>query len=143
MIPESEYAAHLEPGRLGRLCTVRLRPNQDLVEGIEALCREMGLSHAVVRAAVGSLNDAVFEAGGCELKVAGPGLEIILLSGEVTSDTKGAPRAKLFGAVCDQEGQVIGGRFLPGRNIICITLELLLQEWLPDAATQPTPRPEV
>ena len=121
----------------------RLRPNQDLVEGIEGLCREMDLSHAVVRAAVGSLNDAVFEVGGRKLKVSGPGLEIILLSGEITSDTKGAPRAKLFGAVCDQEGQVIGGRFLPGRNIICITLELLLQEWLPDGATQPTTRPEV
>ncbi len=143
MNPEPDHAAHLEPGRLGRLCTVRLRPNQDLAEGIEALCREMDLSHAVVRAAVGSLNDAVFEAGGRELKVAGPGLEIILLSGEITSDTKGAPRANLFGAVCDAEGQVTGGRFLPGRNIICITLELLLQEWLPDGAAEPTTPPDV
>lgn len=121
----------VEAGRLGRLCSVRLRPNQDLMEGIEVLCREEGLSRAVVRAAVGSLNDAVFEAGGRELEVSGPGLEIILLTGEVTADAQGAPRARFFGAVCDAEGQVTGGRFLPGRNIICITLELLLQEWLP------------
>ena len=124
--------AQLEKGRLGRLCTLRLRPNQDLVEGIEAFCREAQLQRAVLRGAVGSLNDAVLETAGRQQVVKGPGLEIFIVGGEVAPDRSGQPRARLNGAVCDSEGRVTGGRFVAGRNIICITAELLLQEWTPE-----------
>ena len=55
--------ARFEEGRLGRLAVVRIRPNEDLVTAVETACREHGLTHAVVRSAVGSLVDAVLEAG--------------------------------------------------------------------------------
>ena len=124
--------SRLESGRLGRLCTLRLRPNEDLVEAIEAFCREAKLQRAVLRSAVGSLNDAVLEIAGRQQEVKGPGLEIFIASGEVAADPSGRPRARLSGAVCDSEGRVTGGRFVSGRNFVCITAELLLQEWLPD-----------
>jgi predicted DNA-binding protein with PD1-like motif len=54
----------IEAGRLGRLCVVRLKPNQDLTEGVEAACRDLGLARAVIRAGIGSLNDAHFDSGG-------------------------------------------------------------------------------
>ena len=117
-------------GQPGRLCLIRLRPNQDLSEGIEAACAENGMTQAVVRSAIGSLNDASFDAGGKRVLVEGPGLEILTLTGEVSPNAEGMPRANLSGTVCDSEGAVRGGSFRRGENIICITLELVLQEWI-------------
>jgi predicted DNA-binding protein with PD1-like motif len=125
--------ALFEEGRLGRIAVVRLRPNEDLVTAVEAACREHGLAHAIVRSAVGSLVDAVLETGDRTLEVAGPGIEILTLAGEVRSDRAGAPEADLRGTIADSRAQVYGGRFRRGENPICITLELVLQEWLPAA----------
>jgi len=123
--------ASFEEGRLGRIAVVRLRPNQDLVTGVEAACREHGIAHALVRSAVGSLVDAVLEAGDHTIQVPGPGIEILTLSGEVRSDEAGHLGADLRGTIADGKAQVYGGRFRRGANPICITLELVLQEWLP------------
>lgn len=125
-------SASFEAGSLGRIAVVRIRPNEDLVTAVEAACREHGLTHAIVRSAVGSLVDAVLEAGDHVLEVPGPGIEILTLAGEVRSDAAGAPRADLRGTVADGKAQVYGGRFRRGANPICITLELVLQEWLPE-----------
>ena len=126
-------AATFEAGSLGRIAVVRIRPNEDLVTAVEAACHEHGLAHAIVRSAVGSLVDAVLEAGDRTLEVAGPGIEILTLAGEVRSDRAGAPEADLRGTIADSRAQVYGGRFKRGANPICITLELVLQEWLPAA----------
>ncbi len=124
-------AAIFEEGRLGRIAVIRLRPNEDLVSAVESACREHGLVHAVVRSAVGSLVDAVLEAGETALEVPGPGIEILTLAGEVRPDDAGGPRADLRGTIADGKARVYGGRFRRGENPICITLELVLQEWLP------------
>lgn len=126
-------AATFEAGRLGRIAVLRLRPNEDLVTAVETACREHGLAHAVVRSAVGSLVDAVLEAGDRSLEIAGPGIEILTLAGEVRPDAAGHPRADLRGTIADGKARVYGGRFRRGANPICITLELVLQEWLPDS----------
>ena len=126
-------AARFEEGRLGRIAVVRLRPNEDLVTAVEAACREHGLAHAIVRSAVGSLVDAVLETGDRNLEVPGPGIEILTLTGEVRSDGVGASAADLRGTIADGQARVYGGRFMRGANPICITLELVLQEWLPAA----------
>ena len=118
----------LEKGRLGRVAIVRLKPNEDLVGGVEAAAAAEGFRHAVVRTAVGSLVDAVLgygETGRAE--VAGPGIEILTLAGEVREG-----KADLRGTISDRDARVYGGRFLAGENPICITLELVLQEWVAD-----------
>jgi predicted DNA-binding protein with PD1-like motif len=124
-------AATFEEGKLGRIAVVRLKPNEDLVTGVETACREHGLTHAVVRSAVGSLVDAVLEAGDRVVQIPGPGIEILTLAGEVRPGAGGAPEADLRGTIADGKAQVYGGRFRRGANPICITLELVLQEWLP------------
>ena len=126
--------ARFEAGSLGRIAVIRIRPNEDLVTAVEAAAREHGLQHAVVRSAVGSLVDAVLEAGDKTVQVPGPGIEILTLSGELRSDSQGKPQAELSGTIADGKAQVYGGRFRRGANPICITLELVLQEWLPSGA---------
>lgn len=128
--PQITSDVSLQVGQPGRLCLIRLRPNQDLTGGIEVACAEVGLERAVIRSAIGSLNDASFDAGGRQVLVEGPGLEILTLTGEVAPGPDGKPRTVLSGTVCDSEGQVRGGRFRRGENVICITLELVLQEWV-------------
>lgn len=132
----------IERGAFGRSAVIRLRPNEDLVEGLEQACAENGIHHAVVRSAVGSLVDAVlaFGTGNSDQTVSaeGPGVEILTLSGEISPGDEGRPKANLRGTISTPDARVLGGRFLPGRNSICITLELVLQEWLPETkAAQP------
>ena len=61
----------------------------------------------------------------------GPAVEIVSLAGEVRSGEKGEIIASLSGVVADPEGQVYGGRFVAGANTVCMTLEVMLEEWLP------------
>ena len=125
----------LQRGRYGRMAVLRLRPNQDLVDGLEAACRDYGIAHGLVRSALGSLTDASFALGEGEDEaafVAGPGLEIVSMAGDIRPGSEGAPQVLLSGSVADREGRVHGGRFRRGANPICITMELVVQEWIPE-----------
>lgn len=116
----------IEKGQLGRVAIVRLKPNEDLVGGVEAVARTQGFRHAVVRTAVGSLVDASLGYGESgRRRVEGPGIEILTLMGEVRDG-----RADLRGTISDKHANVFGGSFVAGENPICITLELVLQEWV-------------
>jgi len=116
----------IERGTLGRVAVVRLKPNEDLVGGVEAAAAAEGFRQAVVRTAVGSLVDAALGYGESGRRsVSGPGVEILTLAGEVRDG-----RADLRGTISDSHANVYGGRFLKGENPICITLELVLQEWV-------------
>ena len=64
----------------------------------------------------------------------GPAVEIVSLAGEVRSTPGGEMVASLSGVVADPEGQVYGGRFVAGANTVCMTLEVMLEEWLPSVA---------
>lgn len=127
----------IESVSYGRSAVIRLRPNEDLVEGVEQACLENGIGHAIVRSAVGSLVDAVLQCGAGDdretLVERGPGVEILTLTGEVKPDEDGCPRADFRGTISTPDARVLGGRFLSGRNSICITLELILQEWRPQS----------
>jgi len=118
----------LQNGRLGRVAVVRLRPNLDMVSGVEEAARQTGFSQAIVRSAVGSLVDACLEVGGRRAGYEGPGVEILSLTGEV-----GPRGAILRGTISTPTQTVHGGLFVRGENAICITLELVLQEWLPES----------
>jgi len=115
-----------QAGQFGRVAVVRLRPNLDLVEGVEDAAREAGFANAMVRSAVGSLNDARLSVAGKASTYEGPGVEILSLNGEVNDG-----RARLRGTISTPRQTVHGGEFVRGENAICITLELVLQEWLP------------
>jgi uncharacterized protein len=126
----------IEEGRFGRMVTARVRPNLDIVEAIENICAENKIAHAVVRGCVGSLMDANLEIGSAEESniqtIAGPGLEIAITTGELRTDDTGTGRARLYGLVANGEGQSWAGEFVRGHNLTFVTLELMLQEWIPE-----------
>ncbi len=127
----------IEAGRFARVISARVRPNLDIVEAVEAICKDHDIRHAVIRGCVGSLMDANLKLGSSDdaplQHVQGPGLEIAVSSGEVRPDTNGQPRARLHGIVANAAGQSFAGEFLRGQNLSFVTLELILQEWLPEA----------
>jgi len=131
-----------EFGHFERMVYARIRPNEDLVESIERLCATQGIERAFVRGSLGSLTAACIEtpAGG-SVVITGPAVEVVNISGEVRTDATGKPKAELNGVVSDANGHVRGGRFVSGSNIVCITFEIALEEWKPDAPKTSRPKP--
>ncbi len=123
---------HVEEGRMGRVAYARIAPNEDLVQSVEKLCVAEGFRNAFVRGALGSLVDACLgkQDGACQI-VSGPAVEIVSLAGEVRTQTDGSIRAALAGVVADRSGTVYGGPFVAGQNLVCMTFEVTLEEWLP------------
>lgn len=130
--PATAFAVHTEEGRLGRLVYGRMAPNEDLVHGLEAICKAQGVHHALVRMGLGSLVDACLQLpSGQQILVEGPAVEVLSLFGELRSDDHGRLHAQLLGVVVNAAGQVLSGRLVPGRNLVFATFEVTLEEWLP------------
>ncbi|KAF1043113.1 MAG: hypothetical protein GAK35_02364 [Herbaspirillum frisingense] len=132
---ETDDNIQVEEGTLGKLVMARLKPNQDLTESVEALCRQHGMKTAIVRGAIGSLIDAHLQystpAGLRQMEINGPGVEILNVFGEIGfSDGKSNPNP-LQGVVADTDGKIFAGRFVRGANLSFITIEITLQEWIP------------
>ena len=124
-----------ETGKMGKIVYARISPNEDLVVSIEKICLSEKMSNAFIRGGVGSLVDAcIYAHGNRQVTLKGPAIEIINLVGEVRLGVGGALNAFVSGVVADNEGNVYGGRFVPGMNPICITAEVTLEEWIPDIA---------
>jgi predicted DNA-binding protein with PD1-like motif len=130
------HSVHSEDGRLGRMVYGRMAPNEDLVQGLEAICRAQGVRHALVRVGLGSLVDACLQVpSGRQIFVEGPAVEVLSLFGELRTGTDGHCTADLCGVVVDAAGQVLSGRFVSGHNLVFATFEVTLEEWLPSATS--------
>jgi predicted DNA-binding protein with PD1-like motif len=111
---------------MSRLLLARLEAGADLHEGIETLARAHDIRHALIRGGPGSLMRAALQAGGDPVEAPGPAAEILTLVGEINDGI-----ADLHGTVGDPEGRVYAGRFLRGRNPVCITVELAIEDLEP------------
>jgi uncharacterized protein len=122
----------LEAGSMGRVAYARIAPNKDICEGVEELCKLHGFQNAFVRGGLGSLVDACLgRLNGSVTHVVGPAVEIVSLAGEARTNSEGQVRANLTGVVADPSGKIYGGPFIRDRNLVCVTLEITLEEWLP------------
>jgi uncharacterized protein len=122
----------LEAGSMGRVAYARIAPNKDICEGVEELCQLHGFQNAFVRGGLGSLVDGCLgRLNGSVTHVSGPAVEIVSLAGEVRTDPYGVIKASLTGVVADTSGKIYGGPFVRNRNLVCVTLEITLEEWLP------------
>ena len=109
-----------------RLVVARLRPNEDITEGLEALCRRHGLRAAAVRGSLGGLSRPVFEPE--RAVVDEIATEVLIQGGGVTPDAAGNPRAHVDAVVTGMAGTTHEGRLVRGRNLVSVTLELFLEE---------------
>ncbi len=113
----------------GRVASVRLGPNEDLIEGLDQAAAQLGFRRALVRSGLGSLTDAAFAgADGAARHISGPAIEILAISGEIALDDGAS--AGISGMVGDTTGAVWSGRFLSGQNPVCVTVEAVLEEIL-------------
>jgi predicted DNA-binding protein with PD1-like motif len=117
---EAPAAGTAEP----RCILARIKPNVDLIEGIEDVCRQHDIHHARVRSGVGSIVGAEFEDGRVILEHP---TEILILAGRIAPDRNGQPRADLSIAVADTEGDLHEGKPVRGRNPVLICFELVLE----------------
>jgi predicted DNA-binding protein with PD1-like motif len=117
--------AEAAPGISNPRCVLaRLKPNVDLIEGIEEVCRRHHVRSARIRSGVGSIIGAEFEDGRI---IQEHPTEILVLAGHVTPDRDGQPRADLSIAVIDMKGSIHEGKPLRGRNPVLICFELALE----------------
>ena len=123
----------IETGTMGRVAYGRVAPNEDLTQSIENLCRKSGFKNAFIRGALGSLVDACLIAQKGEFhQVRGPAVEIVSIAGEVRTLDDDTLVGSISGVVADPDGDVHGGVFVSGANTVCMTLEVTLEEWLPE-----------
>ena len=107
-----------------RAFALRLRPNQDFAESLEAFCRDRGIARAKIRGGVGSTIGARFTDG----RIVEPfATELAIISGAIEPGTSGALEAGLDIALVDYTGDIAEGRLVRGDNPVLMTMELVLE----------------
>jgi predicted DNA-binding protein with PD1-like motif len=126
--PETNFSLFrpipLNPPQPGEQCLLaRIRPNEDLTESIELLCRRHGIAHATIRTGVGSTIGLTFDDGRV---IRERPTEHLILAGHV-APRQGNPTAHLTLAVIDVHGRVHQGAPARGENPVLICFELVIQ----------------
>jgi predicted DNA-binding protein with PD1-like motif len=101
----------------------RLRPNEDLVHGIETLCRRHGSTSATVRSGIGSTIGSLLEGGA---RVDTIPTEFFIRRGVVAADAQGAMQVDIELVLVDETGAIIAGRPVRGMNPVLICAEIVL-----------------
>ncbi len=132
---------HSAVGRPGRLVSGRLLPGADLLGAVIAMARTHAVRAAWV-SAFGSLARAAFSPGlrldaeapdrverRPNVDLEGP-IEMWSGAGRLGIPDSGEPVIHFHGVVVDPDGQLYGGHFFPGGNIVYATFEVHIQEIL-------------
>jgi len=127
---QTEADADIDTSSKGRAWVLRFKPDEDLVGGLLEFAVEQGAARLQMIGAVGSLMHATLVCTeGRAMRVDGPGVEIIGLSGQIdTRQSEGTQAAGLRMVVADTQGRVHSGCPAPGGNPICVTIELFVQD---------------
>lgn len=101
---------------------VRLRPNIDVIGGIEDACHSAGVTNARILPSVGSVNAPVLAAqDGMETPLASLGMEVQAFEGTVRDG-----KASVSATLCNEDGAIFSGRLVKGLVPICVTAELVI-----------------
>jgi predicted DNA-binding protein with PD1-like motif len=107
-----------------RAFALRLRPNQDFGDCLEAFCRAHGIAHAKIHGGVGSTIGARFTHGGVTEPFA---TELALTAGTIAPGASDVLEAALDVALIDYTGGMAEGRLIRGDNPVLMTMELVLE----------------
>jgi predicted DNA-binding protein with PD1-like motif len=103
---------------------LRLRPNRDFANALEAFCAERGIANVRLHGGVGSTIGARFTDGRAVEPFA---TELAIRSGTIAAGGSGAPEATLDIALVDYTGGLAEGRLMRGDNPVLMTMELVLE----------------
>jgi predicted DNA-binding protein with PD1-like motif len=125
---QSKYRTLVAMEGAGRLIYGRLKPNIDLVSGLEKLFTESGYGFGVLRGGIGSLNQANLCGEGGELNtIQGPGLEIVSVCGFMRK-LEDETEVKIWAVIADADGRVHEGEIRRDLNHICVTFDAAIEE---------------
>ncbi|SBV95426.1 conserved hypothetical protein [uncultured Eubacteriales bacterium] len=124
-------------GKTGKLVAARLLPGCDVIEGIEAVCREHGIKHAYV-SCFGSFARAGYMylvpnpqakvgAGYGEVNRCDGPVEFLNGTGVVCQNA-GNYDTHFHATMCDKDGRVFGGHLVKGENPALTTVDLVVIE---------------
>lgn len=144
---EAELRFKNAVGSSGRTLIVRLQPGADLVRGIIQACQENGIRNGYIASCIGSLKRARFTygvpdpaaksgSGASPIVEFGPITEFIGGQGSICHNEKGETLIHFHGLLCDK-GHIFGGHFDQPGNIVCTTMEIVIQEVLSVEMTRP------
>ena len=111
----------LGTSRQGRFYAVRVKPNVDLIETLEAFCQLHGVARATIHGGVGSTIGARFADGGTVENFA---TEVAITRGAVTADGSGS---EIEAVLVDYTGATASGLLQRGENPVLMTFELVLE----------------
>lgn len=125
---EQRFSQELTSAANGSAWILRLRPHTDIVTSIAEFGSQHGLRRVAVLGCVGSLMKATLLSIDRSSKtIEGPGLEVVSISGWV--DVARPDVSPLTLTVADREGAVSAGRPLAGGAPVCVTAEVIVQDW--------------
>ena len=101
----------------------RLRPNEDLTLGIEALCRRHGATRATIHSGIGSTVGSLLE-GGAQIDTVAT--EFFIRRGVVRPDEQGRATADIEIVLVDETGAIVTGRPVRGMNPVLICAEIVM-----------------
>ncbi len=133
---------HMTQGRMGKIIAGKLMPETPLIPGIEQMCKDAGMTSAIVLSAIGSLQNAYLSVArtipenklgagrGDPFRIEGP-LELVCTDGIVGTDPEMGEELAihLHGIVTDPEGRAFGGHFVREGNPVLITMEVVIGQF--------------
>lgn len=116
----------LSPAQAGspKSWIVTLAPNQNISAVLRDICRDLGLTRAVIRGGVGSLVGAILEP---ELVVEPFVTEVLIEEGRIDLSLPADQQVQLDVIIIDYQHGVHRGRLKPEVNSVLVTFELVLE----------------
>jgi predicted DNA-binding protein with PD1-like motif len=125
-------------GSQSNVVMIRILPGSDIIEGVEAACRELHIHTGAITCCIGSLQRASFliavplenkmGAGYSEPRILDGPLEFLSGQGMVGKEEDGSLFIHLHGVLSDKNGKVCGGHLVKGENPVLITCEIMLAQ---------------
>ncbi len=100
-----------------------IRPNVDLIGGIETICEKHRIAHAKIRSGIGSTVGAHFEDGRYVRAIP---TELVALQGDVSIGAQGEYCVDIEFALIDAHGDIHKGRLAKRLNPVLICFELII-----------------
>lgn len=116
---------------------IKILPGGDLVEKLSETVKELGVAHAVIVSAIGSVSEARFRGikTGATLPITVPRmtvheidypLELLGLNGNIFPDENGEPDCHLHIQLSKSSGEVLGGHLFTAK--VFATCEIMITE---------------